>query len=59
MKYEDQDIYIIQVMNIPDKVRDAVLEKWLTYVKSENLTEWVIWRKHLMNHKNLDPHAII
>ena len=46
-------------MNIPDKVRDAVLEKWLTYVKSENLTEWVIWRKHLMNHKNLDPHAII
>jgi len=38
-------------MEIPDEVRDAVLEKWLTYVKSENLTEWIIWRKRLMNKR--------
>jgi hypothetical protein len=44
-------MYIDQVLEIPDAIRDAVLTKWLNYVKSENLTEWVIWRKHLMNFK--------
>lgn len=51
VKHEDQNMFVDQVMEIPDEVRDAVLEKWLTYVKSENLTEWIIWRKRLMNKR--------
>lgn len=45
-------MFIDQLMYIQHKtpeVRDAVLIKWLNYVKSENLTEWVVWRKHMMN----------
>ena len=44
-------MFIDQVGEIPDAVRDAILIKWLGYVKSENCTEWVMWRKHLMNVK--------
>jgi hypothetical protein len=35
-----QNIYIDKIAAIPDEVRDAVIEKWLTYAKSENLTEF-------------------
>jgi len=38
---------------VPDDVREAILEKWLTYAKSENLTEWQMWRLLLMR-KGLD-----
>ena len=32
---------------IPDEVRDSILEKFLAYIKCENLTEQQIWRMHL------------
>ena len=34
---------------IPDEVRDAVIEKWLTYCKAENLNEFLMWRIHIMS----------
>ena len=40
--------YISGLAQIPEPVRDAVIEKWLTYTKSENLTEFLVWRTHLM-----------
>jgi hypothetical protein len=35
-------------MKIPDTTRDAVIEKWLTYTKTENLTEFIMWRLRIM-----------
>ena len=32
-------------------MRDAIIEKWLTYVKSENLTEFVMWRMMFMHRE--------
>ena len=34
--------------NIPDEICDAVIEKWLTYTKTQNLNEFMVWRLHLM-----------
>jgi hypothetical protein len=31
-------------MEITDVVRDGIIEKWLSYSKAENLTEYCIWR---------------
>jgi len=40
--------YCEKVSVIPDRVRDAIIEKWLTYAKSQNLTEFIVWRLHIM-----------
>jgi hypothetical protein len=40
--------YAEKVDNIPDEIRDLILEKWLTYCGSNNLNEWQEWRKCLM-----------
>ena len=38
--WNKQNAYIDKIVAIPDEVRDGVIEKWLTYTKSENLTEF-------------------
>jgi hypothetical protein len=44
----EREAYIERMAGIPESIRDAILEKWLTYTKSENLTEFQLWRLHLM-----------
>ena len=53
--WENQAKYIKRVKNIPDFVRDSVLEKWLTFAKSENLTEFMMWRLLIMKRKFTPP----
>ena len=48
LKWIEQNKYIDKVANIPEEVRDSIIEKWLTYVKSENLTEFLMWRILIM-----------
>lgn len=36
--------YVDKVGVIPDKVRDGILEKWLGYTKSYDLTLLMLWR---------------
>jgi hypothetical protein len=38
--WEKQKNYVDKIAAIPDNVRDGIIEKWLTYTKSENLTEF-------------------
>ena len=47
-KWLDQNAFIDKVANIPEATKNGVLEKWLTYVKSENLTEFLMWRILIM-----------
>jgi hypothetical protein len=35
-------------MAIPDAVRDAILEKWITFCKVENGTQFLKWRLKLI-----------
>jgi len=44
----EREAYVERMAGIPESIRDAILEKWLTYTKSENLTEFQLWRLHLM-----------
>ena len=48
---ENNEEYAKSIMEITDVVRDGVIEKWLSYSKAENLTEYCIWRlKVIRNH---------
>ena len=40
--------YVHRVASIPLDVRDGIIDKWLSYVKSENLTEFQLWRIQLL-----------
>ena len=40
-----------KLRKISDPVRDGVIEKWITYSKSENLTEFMIWRVKVLSLK--------
>ena len=43
--------YGLKVAKIKNEIRDGIIEKWLSYATSENLTEFIIWRLHLMRLK--------
>lgn len=40
--------YFAAIRAIPDSTRDAVIEKWMTYCKSDQLNEFMLWRLHVM-----------
>ena len=42
--------YIDKVAIIKEKTRDGIIEKWLSYVKSENLTDLMLWRLRIIQH---------
>jgi len=33
-----------EIEKIQDEVRDAIIEKWMTYIRVENSTDWLVWR---------------
>jgi len=49
--YQDRVDYINRLSTLDDKNRDGVIEKWLSYLKSENLTEFQVWRMHIMKRQ--------
>jgi hypothetical protein len=50
-KAKDCEKEISVLKNIPEDNIAAVIDKWLTYTKSENLTMYQIWRLSLMQKK--------
>ena len=44
---EQENLYE-KIKAIPEDVREAVIQKWLSYAKSENITEFMMWRTYLM-----------
>ena len=40
--------YIDQVVLIKNEVRDSVIEKWLNYVQSEYISNYLIWRLSML-----------
>ena len=40
--------YPQQVARINPIIRDGIIEKWLGYCKSDNLTKFMVWRLQLM-----------
>ena len=47
-KWDEANDYIEKIGKISPETMRGVIEKWLTYAKSENLTQFTYWRKHLM-----------
>ena len=47
--HEKQQKLIEKMESITDEVRDAVLEKWLSYSKCSNLNDFIVWRLHFMS----------
>ena len=47
--YEKQQKLIDKMDCVTDEVRDAVLEKWLSYSKCSNLNDFIVWRLHFMS----------
>jgi hypothetical protein len=50
-----------QAEEIPTKVVTAVIKKWLDFTRSENLTEYLIWRLKLLQFKftKFEMHIVI
>ena len=51
VKKKASEEYQRKVEVIPDDVRDAVIEKWLSYIKCENLTAEQMFRNMLHERK--------
>ena len=47
--YQKQNEQCVAVLRITDEIRDAVLEKWLTYAKTDHLNEIQLWRLCLLD----------
>jgi len=47
--YQKQNEQCVAVLEISDEIRDAVLEKWLTYAKTDHLNKIQMWRLCLLD----------
>ena len=60
-KTKARKTYIDKVALIKNEIRDIVIEKWMNYVKSENLSEFMLWRLSMlqMNLSRAEMKAIM
>lgn len=47
-QHKEQKAEMEKLLNIRDDVRDAIIEKWITYCKVENGTQFLKWRLQLI-----------
>jgi hypothetical protein len=43
--------FLLKMKNVPEEVKDAVIEKWLNYCKCHHINQSINWRLKIFLHE--------
>ena len=49
--YDEKKAEVDAIQKISDEVKNAIIEKWITYCKADNLNKFMHWRLAVMKEK--------